>query len=113
MPTRLSYAIKYVADMERAVQFHTQTLGLTLKFQSPEWSEFATGDTTLALHAASPAHPPGSVELGFAVEDLKALYAARKNNGLEFTVMPHPLHGMLLATVRDGEGASYSLSGPL
>src|SRR5678816_3678782 len=48
---RLSYAIKYVADMARAIAFHRDVLGLPLKFQSPEWSEFATGQTTLALHA--------------------------------------------------------------
>jgi catechol 2,3-dioxygenase-like lactoylglutathione lyase family enzyme len=43
MSTKLSYAIKFVADMDRAVQFYRDTLGLSLKFQSPGWSEFVTG----------------------------------------------------------------------
>lgn len=113
MAPRLSYAIKFVADMDKAVAFHRDTLGLALKFQSPEWSEFVTGETTLALHAASRGNPAGSVELGFAVDDLKALYATHASNGLVFVEAPHELHGTLLAKVRDSEGAAYSLSGPV
>ena len=41
---KLTYAIKYVADMDRAVAFHRDVLGLALKFQSPFWTEFATGE---------------------------------------------------------------------
>ena len=113
MATTLSYAIKFVADMNKAVAFHRDVLGLTLKFQSPGWSEFVTGDTTLALHDASGGNPAGKVELGFAVDDLKALYAARDHNGLEFVDAPRELHGSLIAKVRDGEGTTYSLSSPL
>jgi catechol 2,3-dioxygenase-like lactoylglutathione lyase family enzyme len=43
MHSRMTYAIKFVADMEQAIQFYRDVLGLPLKFQSPEWSEFATG----------------------------------------------------------------------
>jgi hypothetical protein len=45
-----------------------------LKFESPGWSEFATGETTLALHPASDKNPAGKVELGFTVADLQAFY---------------------------------------
>ena len=113
MTAKFNYAIKFVADMDEAVRFHREKLGLTLKFQSPEWSEFATGDTTLALHAASPKNPAGTVELGYAVTDLRSLYATRQSNGLGFITPPHELHGVLLAQIRDSEGANYSLSGPL
>jgi lactoylglutathione lyase len=51
--TQLKYVIKFVADMEKAVKFYRDTLGLPLKSQSPGWSEFVTGETTLALHPAS------------------------------------------------------------
>ena len=57
---RLTYAIKYVADMDRAIAFYRDKLGLDLKFQSPFWSEFATGETVLALHPASDDKPAGS-----------------------------------------------------
>jgi len=48
--TQLRYVIKFVADMDKAVKFHRDVLGLKVKFESPGWSEFATGETTLALH---------------------------------------------------------------
>jgi len=56
---KLSYVIKFVADMNRAVKFYRDVLGLDLKFESPGWSEFATGETTLALHPASEKIPRG------------------------------------------------------
>ena len=33
--TQLRYAIRFVADMEKAVKFYHAVLGLTLKFESP------------------------------------------------------------------------------
>ena len=59
-PMKLAYAIKFIADMDKAVAFHRDTLGLTLAFASPGWSEFATGETRLALHIADADHPVGS-----------------------------------------------------
>jgi len=55
--TQFRYAIKFVADMQEAVKFYRDVLGLTLKFESPGWSEFVTGETTLALHPASDKNP--------------------------------------------------------
>jgi predicted enzyme related to lactoylglutathione lyase len=107
----LTYAIKYVADMGAAVKFHRDTLGLSLKFESPEWSEFSTGDVTLALHAASPERPAGTVELGFGVADLKKVYAEREKLGLKFLSEPKPLHGTLIASFADSDGAKCSISG--
>ena len=108
---RLAYAIKYVADMDKAVAFHRDTLGLTLKFASPFWSEFATGATTLALHAADEQHPAGGVQLGFNTDDLAGFYAAREANGVTFTSPPAPMHGVDIARFLDSEGAETSISG--
>ena len=108
---RLAYAIKYVADMDKAVAFHRDTLGLTLKFASPFWSEFDTGGTTLALHAADADHPAGKVQLGFNCDDLAAFYEAREANGVEFTSPPAPMHGATIARFLDSEGAETSVSG--
>ncbi|HEV7658987.1 MAG TPA: VOC family protein [Allosphingosinicella sp.] len=108
---RLTYAIKYVADMDKAVAFHRDTLGLPLKFASPFWTEFETGGTTLALHAADAAHPAGKVQLGFGTDDLAAFYAAREANGVTFTHAPTPMHGSDIARFLDSEGAETSVSG--
>jgi predicted enzyme related to lactoylglutathione lyase len=108
---QLTYAIKYVGDMDRAVAFHRDTLGLPLKFQSPEWSEFATGDTTLALHHSTPEKPAGTVEVGFASDDLAGCYARREELGIEFTQPPTEMHGTHIAQIRDPDGAEIAISG--
>lgn len=108
---RLAYAIKFVADMDRATAFHRDVLGLPLKFASPFWTEFATGDVSLALHPASAANPPGTVQLGYTTPDLAALYADQGAAGLTFTSPPTPQHGTTLARFLDSEGAECSLSG--
>jgi len=38
------------------------------------FSEFVTGETTLALHPASPMNPAGAVELGFAVAGIQTFH---------------------------------------
>jgi hypothetical protein len=70
--TQLRYVIKFVADMDKGVKFHRDVHGLELKFESPGWSEFSTGETTLALHPASEKNPAGKGELGFTVADVEA-----------------------------------------
>jgi len=110
MHAKFTYAIKFVADMDKAVAFHRDTLGLPLKFQSPEWSEFATGDVTLALHPASEKNPAGNVELGYSVKALADVHAQRERNGLKFIGEPKPLHGVLLSTITGSEGEQLSLS---
>jgi hypothetical protein len=98
MTTTLSYAIKYVSSMENAVRFHRDQLGINLRFESPHWSEFETGSTTLALHISSPENPAGSCQLGFRVPDIASFYAQKGGRGIEFTSPPAPLHGQQLAS---------------
>ena len=111
MAPKLSYVIKFVADMDRAVTFYRDVLGLPLKFQSPGWSEFLTGETTLALHAAGPDHPAGQARLGFRVPDLQAFYQEMTAKGIQFTMPPTMQFGVLLAEFVDSEGAEVSVSG--
>ena len=106
MTAKLSYVIEFVSDMDRAVQFYRDTLGLPLKFQSPEWTEFATGDTSLALHPASRDNPAGKREIGFSVEDLRAFHAALQERGVHFPMPPtRQEYGGELAQFVDPEGA--------
>ena len=59
---KLKYVIKFVADMDRVVKFYREVLGLPLKFQSPDWSEFVTGETILALRPAPQKNLAGAVD---------------------------------------------------
>lgn len=109
MTIRLAYAIKFVGDMDRSVAFFRDTLGLPLKFQSPGWSEFTTGDTTLALHAALERNTPGTVELGFNVPDLQAFYKEMTGRGVKFTQPPTDRQGVYLAQFLDADGVVCSV----
>lgn len=110
MSVRLAYAIHFVADMDRAVAFYRDTLGLALKFASPDWTEFATGETTLALHPASAQNPSGTTHLGFNTADITAVHRDLSGKGVKFTRLPTPEHGITLAEFVDSEGARCSLS---
>ena len=59
---RVNYTIIFVSDMARSVSFYRDVLGLALKFESPEWTEFATEGATVALHAAESQKPDPSNE---------------------------------------------------
>jgi len=110
MQTKLNYAIEFVADMNRAVKFYRDVIGLPLKFESPGWSEFATGDTTLALHPASQKNPAGKVELGFNVADLQKFYEDMRAKGVKFPMPPTKQDfGGTLAQFEDSEGAHVSV----
>ena len=107
----LIYVIKYVSDMGRAVKFYKGMLGLSLRFQSAEWSEFETGETTLALHLASPDHPAGTSQLGFGVSNIDKFFSEKKDDGVEFTTAPVLVFGSRIARFKDSEGVECSVSG--
>lgn len=109
---KLNYAIKFVSDMDRALKFYRDVLGFPLKFGSPGWSEFASGETTLALHPASEKNPPGSVELGFMVPDIQKFHEMMIARGVRFSMPPTKQDfGGLLAQFVDSEGGHCSVAG--
>jgi predicted enzyme related to lactoylglutathione lyase len=112
MAVKLSYVIEFVGNMDRAVKFYRDVVGLPLKFQSPEWSEFSTGETTLALHAASEKNAAGKIEVGFNVPDLQAFYEEMRAKGVKFSMPPKKQDfGGMLAQFEDSEGAFISVAG--
>jgi lactoylglutathione lyase len=110
---KLSLVIQYVDNMENAVRFYREVLGLPLRSQSHDWTEFETGDTVLALHAASATFPAGSCELHFTVDDVRAFYEQTKNQGVKF-VTPPTLQpwGSTMAEIVDSQGGRCSVSSP-
>jgi lactoylglutathione lyase len=108
---KLTYVIEFVADMDRAVKFYRDVLGLGLKFQSPGWSEFSTGETSLALHPASERNPAGSIELGFGVANLEKFYQEMSAKGVQFRMPPTKQDfGGMLAQFVDSEGRNCSVA---
>lgn len=118
---QLDYVIIYVSDMQRSVAFYRDTLGLTLKFTSPGWTEFVTGATTIALHVvgsqgeeAMPREslpPAGQAQIGFLVDDLEATYEALKGlKDVVFSLPPKTQNsGVRLAVLHDPDGLGITL----
>jgi lactoylglutathione lyase len=125
MLSKVDYVMVNVSDMGRSVAFYRDTLGLRLKFESPGWSEFETGATTLALHAATqaaggaaaPETGPmaGTCSLGFSVPDLKSTYAELSGRGAQFVMPPteQPNEGIRLAVCLDPDGLAISFAEPM
>ena len=112
MALKLTYVIEFVGDMNRAVAFYRDIVGLPLKFESPDWSELSTGETTLALHPASARNPAGTLQIGFGVSDLHDFFKTLTAKGVNFPVPPKEQdYGGLLAQFQDSEGAWVTVSG--
>ncbi len=116
---KIDYAMVNVSQMGRSVAFYRDVLGIALKFESPGWSEFDTGATTLALHhapamAAAPSHGPaaGTCTLGFSVDDLDATVATLQARGAVFVMPPTTQagEGIRLAVMVDPDGLAISLA---
>lgn len=112
------YIIIYVSDMPRSVAFYRDTLGLTLKFTSPGWTEFTTGSTTIALHTTGDqklppqqGRPPAGIgQLGFLVDDLQSAYESLKSQDVFFSLPPQKQpSGVTLAVLHDPDGFGISL----
>ena len=119
---KVDYVMVNVSEMSRSVAFYRDTLGLPLKFESPGWSEFETGATTLALHpgvraagigTATQAGPvAGTCSLGFSVPDLNSTYAELSARGAHFVMPPtdQPNEGIRLAVCIDPDGLPISFA---
>ena len=110
MFTQIDYTMVVVSEMARSVAFYRDILGIPLKFESPDWSEFMTGVTTLALHGGGLAPDPlakgngdkyaGTCSIGFNVEDVDKTYEELKAKGARFVMPP---------TQREGEGIKLAV----
>lgn len=94
-----------VGDMERAVRFYEQVLGLGMKFRDGDrWAAFDVGGTTLALSGAADDAPRGhGATLSLKVRDVDAWAGAARRRGLtapEPTTGPHER----TVTVTDPDG---------
>jgi lactoylglutathione lyase len=107
-----------VSDMARSVQFYRDKLAIPLRFESPEWTEFETGGTTLALHGggragAKSAEPiAGTSSIGFYVENLDTTYDELKAKGILFVMPPteREEEGIKLAVCLDPDGLPISIA---
>ncbi|HEX6510897.1 MAG TPA: VOC family protein [Chloroflexota bacterium] len=106
----------YVTDMDRAVKFFTETLGLKLDYQAgPEWAQVNAGKgLILGLHGVShgaTAGKDGSTIVGFEVDvPLEKVYDTLVQRGVKFDGPPVDTGHIKLAHFRDPDGNAFYLS---
>ena len=101
-----------VTDMDRAVTFYRDSLGLDVIEHDGDWSEVTAGDQRIGLNAnESPAGDGGAV-VAFNVDDLGSAVDELKGNGVEFTdeVSEHPWGK--IAPFKDPDGNDLQLYAP-
>jgi len=80
----------FVSNMDRAVRFYTEVLGMKLAYRfADDWATLKTDDgMTVGLHPASkesPAGRKGSITIGFEVsESIQKAVTAMKEKGVKF-----------------------------
>lgn len=117
---QLDYTMVIVSDMNRSVEFYRDKLGIPLKFETPEWTEFLTGTTTLALHSGGTIKAAsgdqskiaGTCSIGFNVEDLDKTYQDLQAKGVHFVMPPMQREGegIHLAVAIDPDGLPVSFA---
>jgi catechol 2,3-dioxygenase-like lactoylglutathione lyase family enzyme len=102
------------ADLERSRAFYRDVLGLKAARESgPSWANFALGDgSTLSLHAKTDllAVRPGSLQLGFAVENVDTFVADCTQLGVPVFQDPYDEAFGRVAIIGDPDGYPIQIS---
>jgi lactoylglutathione lyase len=117
---RLNYVIVFVSDMKRSVAFYRDVLGLSVKFETPYWTELANEGTTIALHpadsvnpeAASEGHAPaGTAQLAFNVDNLADWHQKLQAAGVRCILPPRDTDfGIRQALYADPDGLAFTVA---
>jgi catechol 2,3-dioxygenase-like lactoylglutathione lyase family enzyme len=115
--TAPDYVVLIVSDLDRALGFYTEVLGLPLGHRSGDYAQLQTGTTRLALYTRSAMEkilgmalePPGAnrpgFEIGFKVADTDVAFAELVACGASAVVPPTDrFWGQRTAYVRDPDG---------
>ncbi len=116
---QIQYAIVFVSDMERSILFYRDVVGASVRFESPDWTEFDTANATLALHKSTQAKTPngpgdataaGQCQPGFRVEDMDAFHSRMIEENVAVVRGPTEEFGVRIAQYLDPDGLIFSVS---
>lgn len=100
-----------VKNMDRALKFYQDAMGLEVKMSSPHWSEMRLGTAIVALHGGGSGDfcPTG---LSFTVDNIEQALQHISNNGGAVRSGPEDrsAEGIILADVTDPEGNGFMVS---
>jgi methylmalonyl-CoA/ethylmalonyl-CoA epimerase len=114
--SRIGQIAVVVQDLDRAVAFYRDALGLRFLFQAPpKLAFFDCGGVRLMLDVPEEAEfKHSSSILYYRVDDIQGTWAALRGRGVEFRDEPHlvarmPDHELWMAFFRDTEGNTLAL----
>ncbi|MHA7144318.1 VOC family protein [Arthrobacter sp. TmT3-37] len=105
-----------VEDMDRAVAFYRDTLGLSVTMQDTDWTEIDAGGLTIGLNARENTHggSGGGAVISFSpegsIEDEVQRIAARGGASIEGEISEYPWGRIL--PFKDSEGNDLQLYSP-
>jgi methylmalonyl-CoA/ethylmalonyl-CoA epimerase len=114
--SRIGQIAVVVQDLDRAVAFYRDTLGMRFLFQAPpKLAFFDCGGVRLMLDVPEGAEfrHPASI-LYYKVDDIQATWTALRGRGVDFRDEPHlvarmPDHELWMTFFRDTEGNTLAL----
>jgi len=121
--TAPDYVILIVEDLDRALRFYTEVLGLSLGHRSGDYAQLDTGATRLGIYTRSamaktlgmsleaPTSKAPGFEIGFKVADVDAAFSELLAGGASPVVPPTDrFWGQRTAYVRDPDGHLIELA---
>ncbi|HYW42871.1 MAG TPA: VOC family protein [Bryobacteraceae bacterium] len=95
-----------VTQVERAIAFYRDTLGIKLLFQVPNMGFFDCGGVRLMLSGTEPSGESYASVIYFQVADIRETFQTLQNRGVPFDREPHLLarlagHDLWMAFFRD------------
>jgi len=103
--------ILHVQDMERAIAFYRDVIGLAVNFKSDAWSEMPIAGANVALHGGGDGEF-NDTGLSFQVEDIDLACTEIANGGGRVLSGPadRPGEPIRLASLVDTEGNGFSIN---
>jgi len=104
-----------VKDLDRAVAFYRDALGMRPLFQVPKLAFFDCGGIRLMLSLPeTPEFDHAASVIYYKVDDIRTAHAALRGRGVSFDGEPHvvarlPAHDLWMAFCRDPEGNVLAL----
>ena len=106
-----------VSDLDRAVKFYTETLGMELELEIEElrWAKIKTAVSglTLGLGESKDTQGSGTVSVNLAVPDADRARAMLEGRGVKFQGETTDIPGVVrLADFQDPDGNRFRIAGP-
>jgi lactoylglutathione lyase len=111
MFNRIGAVILLVSDMKRSTRFYRDVLGMELKEQSKDWTEFSKRGTVLALHPSKKKRIKrnNSMLVGFNVSDFDDVVNGLKKKKVKFYKKPREESFGKHAIIQDPDGHLISI----